>query len=64
MKQIFLVMFKYFENNILNISVIENPIIESIEITGVKNKTFIKDITEAISLKIGCLLMNFSLRMI
>ena len=39
------------KNNILNISVIENPIIESIEITGVKNKTFIKDITEAISLK-------------
>ncbi len=39
------------ENGLLNISLIENPIIENIEFTGIKNKTFIKDISERIVLK-------------
>ncbi len=38
-------------NGDLNISVIENPIIENIEISGIKNKTFIKEISELIVLK-------------
>ena len=38
-------------NGQLSIKIIENPIIENIEITGVKNKTFIKEITDTISLK-------------
>ena len=38
-------------NNELKIVVIENPIIENIEITGIKNKDFIKSITEVINLK-------------
>jgi len=40
-----------FNNGELKITVIENSIIENIEITGVKNKTFKKDILELISLK-------------
>tara|TARA_Y100001970_G_scaffold95369_1_gene120179 strand:+ start:28778 stop:31021 length:2244 start_codon:yes stop_codon:yes gene_type:complete len=40
-----------FENGNLDIIVIENPIIENIEITGIKNKTFIKEISEIIVLK-------------
>ncbi len=39
------------ENNELKIDVIENPIIEIIEITGIKNKDFIKEILEIINLK-------------
>ena len=35
----------------LRIDVIENPIIETIEITGNKNKDYIKDILETINLK-------------
>ena len=35
----------------LIINVIENPIIENIEITGIKNKTFIKEISEITVLK-------------
>ena len=38
-------------NGELKINLIENPIIETVEITGVKNKTFIKDILETIGLK-------------
>ena len=33
------------------IDVIENPIIEDIEITGIKNKSIIDNLTENISLK-------------
>lgn len=39
------------ENKILKISVVENPIIEIIEITGIKNKTFKEDILNFIRLK-------------
>ena len=38
-------------DNTLNIKIEENPIIENIEITGIKNKTFIKELLELISLK-------------
>ncbi len=38
-------------NNELIIKVIENPIIENIEITGIKNKDFTKKISETINLK-------------
>ena len=38
-------------NNVLIIDVIENPIIEDIEITGIKNKSIIDNLTENISLK-------------
>ncbi len=40
-----------FENNELKIDVIENPIIENIEITGIKNKEFIKNISDIMILK-------------
>ena len=40
-----------FENGVLAISVIENPIIEDIEITGIKSKSFIEDISNEITLK-------------
>jgi len=40
-----------FENGELKIIVDENPIIENIEITGIKNKTLIKNISDAIILK-------------
>ena len=40
-----------FDNSELKIVVIENPIIENIEVTGVKNKDFTKSIVEAITLK-------------
>ena len=36
---------------ILNINLIENPIIEDIEITGIKNKSFLESITDEIVLK-------------
>ena len=36
-----------FKNGELNIKLIENPIIENIEISGVKNKTFIKNIKDS-----------------
>ena len=38
-------------DNILKIDLVENPIIEDIEITGIKNKTFIKEISDRIVLK-------------
>ncbi len=38
-------------NNVMTIDVIENPIIEDVKITGVKNKSVIKSLTENISLK-------------
>ena len=38
-------------NGILKIVLVENPIIENIEFTGIKNKTFIKEISETIVLK-------------
>ena len=39
MKQIFLVILNYqLKNNTLNIKIEENPIIQNIEITGIKNK--------------------------
>ena len=40
-----------FENGNLDIDVVENPIIENVEITGIKNKTFIKEISEIMVLK-------------
>ena len=40
-----------FENGILKIQVVENPIIEDIEITGIKNKNFLESIQNAIVLK-------------
>ena len=39
------------DDEILKINVIENPIIENIEITGIKNKKILEDITNKISLK-------------
>ena len=43
---------KIFEkNNVLKISVVENPIIEEIEIRGIKKKGFKQSLYEAISLK-------------
>ena len=39
------------QNGVLKINVSENPIIEDIEITGIKNNTFIEQISEAIVLK-------------
>ena len=39
------------ENNVLKINVIENPIIENIEITGIKNKKLLEDVLENIQLK-------------
>ena len=40
-----------FNNGVLKIILIENPIIEDIEFTGLKNKTFIEDIKDNIVLK-------------
>ncbi len=40
-----------FKNGELKIDVIENPIIENIEIAGIKSKTFTEEILEFISLK-------------
>ena len=40
-----------FEDGFLKISVVENPIIENIELTGIKNKTIIKRLNEGITLK-------------
>ncbi len=39
------------ENGVLKVKVIENPIIEDIEITGIRNKEFLKKITDDLSLK-------------
>ena len=39
------------ENKILKINVVENPIIENIEITGIKNKKLLEDILENTQLK-------------
>ncbi len=39
------------ENEILKIKVIENPIIENIEITGIRNKEFLKKINDDLLLK-------------
>jgi outer membrane protein insertion porin family len=49
-------------NNILNIEVIENAIIEDIQITGIKNKTFIKNITESMILKRRMSFNEFTLK--
>ena len=38
-------------NNILTINLEENPIIENIEITGLKNSSFIEKIADSINLK-------------
>ena len=38
-------------NGLLKIDVLENPIIEDIEIVGLKNKTFLKKISESMILK-------------
>ena len=40
-----------FEQNNLKILLVENPIIEIIEINGIKNKEFLKEISESIVLK-------------
>ena len=39
------------ENGTLNIIVVENPIIEDIEVLGIKSKTFTQELVEALSLK-------------
>ena len=39
------------EDNVLKIILVENPIIENIEISGIKSKEFLKEIYEAIVLK-------------
>ena len=39
------------DNGILNIDVVENPIIEDVEIKGIKNKKLLEDIYEKISLQ-------------
>ena len=39
------------ENEVLTVSLSENPIIEDIKITGIKNKSIVKELTEIISLK-------------
>ena len=39
------------ENKILKINVVENPIIENIEITGIKNKKLLEDVLENTQLK-------------
>ncbi len=39
------------DQSILKISLVENPIIEDIEITGIKNKTFLEEISTMIVLK-------------
>jgi len=39
------------ENGLLNIKIIENPIIEDIQITGIKNKKLLEDINENLSLQ-------------
>ena len=44
------IIFNY-DNNILKISIIENPIIESLEITGIKSKTIIDAINNVMFLK-------------
>ncbi len=49
------------ENNELKIDVIENPIIENIEITGIKNKDFIKKISDIMILKDRMSFSEFSL---
>ena len=40
-----------FNNNLLTLDVIENPIIEDIEITGIKKKSFVEIISEQMTLK-------------
>ncbi len=40
-----------FDEGVLKINVIENPIIENIEITGIKNKNFLEDLTDKMTLK-------------
>ncbi len=40
-----------FENNILNISVLENPIIQTLSIEGIKKKSLVKKLTDLINLK-------------
>jgi outer membrane protein insertion porin family len=40
-----------FDNSVLTINVVENPIIENIEITGIKRESITKKLTESIILK-------------
>ena len=40
-----------FNSGNLSINVVENPIIENIELTGIKNKTFIKELSDTMFLK-------------
>ena len=40
-----------FKNNILKIDLIENPIIENVEISGIKNKSFLENISNSMVLK-------------
>ena len=51
MRQTFLKKIISIKNNILIIKVQENPIIQSIEITGVKNKTVLELLKDNLSLK-------------
>ena len=52
MKQIFLKMFLLnFKNNILKINVKENPIIENININGIKSKKLKEKIRKILILK-------------
>ena len=39
------------QNSVMNIEVIENPIIENIEITGIKNKNLLKAVNDEMSLR-------------
>ena len=40
-----------FDKNVLNISLVENPIIENIEIIGIKDKSFLEEISNSMILK-------------
>jgi len=44
-------------NGKLKLELVENPIIEDIEFTGIKNKSFVDDLKDNIHLKIECLFL-------
>ena len=46
----------FFEDGIIKINLVENPIIEDIQFTGIKNKTFLEEISNLMVLKTECLL--------
>ena len=52
-----------FKNKTLIISVVENPIIQTVEFRGIKNKTILKILNENIKLKEKNLLLKRSLKM-